>query len=124
MDKKNCENGKEKKIRELLATNKPLLLEIRTECCDDTYLTERIFQKIENEFNNDIRIARIDYKTYKKLFPDVDFQNFPMVAIIKNKVVSKAINGNMSRTNLKALAYDLIKINQTTAKAIMDKKNK
>jgi thioredoxin-like negative regulator of GroEL len=122
MNKKNCENGKEKKILELLSTSKPLLLEIRAECCDDSYLTERIIQKIESEFNNDIRIARLDYKTYKNVFPHAEVKSFPMVALIKDGTVSKVIYGNMSRTNLKALANDLLETNKQTAKEIITKK--
>jgi hypothetical protein len=122
MNKKKCENGKEKKFLELLSTSKPLLLEIRGECYDDSYLTERIIQKIESEFNNDIKIARLDYKTFKNVFPHADIQNFPMVALIKDRTLSKVINGNMSRTNLKVLANDLLKSNPPISKEVITKK--
>jgi thioredoxin-like negative regulator of GroEL len=114
MNKKNSENGNEKKIRELLSSNKPLLLEVRAECCDHSIFIETIIRKIENEFDNNIRIARIDYKTYKNLLPGTDVENFPTVLLIKDKNVSKVINGTISRTNLKALANEVLESNQAT----------
>ena len=114
MNTKNCSNGKEKKIKELLSSNKPLLLEVRAECCDHSNLIEAIIQKIENEFNNSIRIARIDYKTYKNLLPGINVENFPTVLLIKDKSVSKVINGSISRTNLKALANEVLDSSQKT----------
>ena len=114
MNTNNYSNGKEKKIQELLLSNKPLLLEVRAECCDHSDLIETIIQKIENEFNNCIRIARIDYKTYKNLLPGTEVENFPTVLLIKDKTVSKVINGTISRTNLKALANEVLESNQET----------
>ena len=114
MNTNNCSNVKEKKIKELLLSNKPLLLEVRAECCDHSNLIETIIQRIENEFNNSIRIARIDYKTYKNLLPGTDVENFPTVLLIKDKNVSKIINGTISRTNLKALANEILDSDQKT----------
>ena len=114
MSTNNCSNGKEKKIQELLLSNKPLLLEVREDCCDHSILIETIIQKIENEFNNSIKIARIDYKTYKNLLPGTDIENFPTVLLIKDKNVSKVINGTISRTNLKALANEILESDQGT----------
>lgn len=114
MSTDNCSSGKEKKIQELLLSNKPLLLEVRAECCDHSNLIETIIQKIENEFNNSIKIARIDYKTYKNLLPGTDVENFPTVLLIKDKNVSKVINGTISRANLKALANEILERNQET----------
>jgi len=122
MNKKKCGNEKEKKILDLLSNNKPLILEIREECCGDSYFTETIIRKIENEFNNNIRIARIDYKTYKNLLPDVEVQNFPIVALIKDRKISKVINGNMSRSNLKELANDLLSSDLTIEEKNITKK--
>jgi len=138
MNKKNSENGNEKNIQELLSSNKPLLLEVRAEYCDHSIFIiqellssnkplllevraeycdhsifiETIIRKIENEFDNRIRIARIDYQTYKKLLPGIDVENFPTVLLIKDKKVSKEINGTISRTNLKVLANEVLKNNQ------------
>jgi len=114
MNKKNSEKGNENKVRELLSCNKPLLLEVRAECCDHSIFIETIIRKIENEFDNSIRIARIDYQTYKNLLPGTDVENFPTVLLIKDKNVSKVINGTISRTNLKALANEVLESNQTT----------
>ncbi len=114
MNNKNSENGNENKIRALLSSNKPLLLEVRAECCDHSVFIETIIRKIENEFNNSIRIARIDYQTFKNLLPGSDVENFPTVLLIKDKNVSKVINGAISRTNLKALANEVLESNQET----------
>ena len=114
MTTNNDSKGNEKKIRELLSSNKPLLLEVRAECCDHSIFIETIIRKIENEFDNSIRIARIDYQTYKNLLPGTDVENFPTVLLIKDKNVSKVINGPISRTNLKSLANEVLESNQAT----------
>jgi len=114
MSKYVSENVNENKVRELLSSNKPLLLEVRAECCNHSIFIETIIRKIENEFDNSIRIARIDYQTYKNLLPGTDVENFPTVLLIKDKNVSKVINGTISRTNLKALAMEVLKNNQAT----------
>jgi len=114
MSKYVSENVNENKVRELLSSNKPLLLEVRAECCNHSIFIETIIRKIENEFDNSIRIARIDYQTYKNLLPGTDVENFPTVLLIKDKNVSKVINGTISRTNLKALANEVLESNQTT----------
>jgi thioredoxin 1 len=119
MTKINSKNGNENKIRELMSSNKPLLLEVRAECCDHSIFIDTIIKKIENEFDNSIRIARIDYQTYKKLLPGIDVENFPTVLLIKDKKVSKEINGTISRTNLKALANEALENNQTSEEEII-----
>ena len=98
----NSKNGNENKIRELMSSNKPLLLEVRAECCDHSIFIDTIIKKIENEFDNSIRIARIDYQTYKKLLPGIDVENFPTVLLIKDKKVSKEINGYYFPNKLKS----------------------
>ena len=119
MNKKIFENGNKNKIRELLSSNKPLLLEVRTECCDHSIFIETIIRKIENEFDNSIKIARIDYQTYKNLLLGIDVENFPTVLLIKDKNVSKVINGTISRTNLKALANEALENDQTSDEEII-----
>jgi thiol-disulfide isomerase/thioredoxin len=124
MNKKKSENANEKKIQELLSSNKPLLLEVRAECCDHSIFIETIIRKIENEFDNSIRIARIDYQTYKNLLPGKDIEHFPTVLLIKDKNVSKVIGGTISRTNLKALANEVLESNHPSEENILSKQSK
>ncbi len=108
MKKTATGNDEAKKLKELLSNNKLVLLEVRETCCSYSYLIDSIIEKIENEFDNNIRIARTDYETYKKLFREIEIESFPTVLLINNKNVFKKINGTISRTNLKNLANELL----------------
>lgn len=103
-------NENKKYVWELLLSDKPILLEVRVECCNSTFI-EAIIQKIENEFNNKIKIARMEYQTYKNLLPGTDVKNFPTVLLIKDKNVIKVFDGPISRSNLKAIATEALKSN-------------
>ena len=114
MSKNTSENSEEKKIRELLSSNKPALLEVRAECCGNFNLIESFIQKIESEFNNDIRIARIDYETYKDLLPGLKLESFPTILLLKDGTVFKRINGTISRINLNSLVDELLNNHPTS----------
>lgn len=87
------------------------MLEVRAECGVNSILIEAIIQKIENEYNNDTRIARIDYKTHRALLPNLKLENFPTVLLMKGSKLIKRTDGTISRTNLKNLVNELIESN-------------
>jgi thioredoxin-like negative regulator of GroEL len=95
-----------------LLNNKPLLIEVRAECCGGSNLINSIVQRIESEFNNDIRIFRIDYKTQKELLPEIVLESIPTVLLMKGGKLLKILNGTIARANLKTIVNDLYKSNQ------------
>ena len=64
MNKKIPENNMETRVDKLKSSSKPILLEVRTECCTQSNIIDKIIKKIEEEYSNQIHIARIDYKTH------------------------------------------------------------
>lgn len=100
-------------VNKIKLSNKPILLEVRNECCIQSEITDRIIKKIENEFNNRILVARIDYKTHRALFPELLLDSLPTVLLMNNSRLIKSVNGTISRINLKDLVAELIE-NQLT----------
>jgi thioredoxin 1 len=108
MDEKISRNSTQSSIKELITNDKPRLIEVRAECCTPSYIIDKIIEKIENEYNNDIQIARIDYETHKSLFPDIELHTFPTVLLLKGNRLVKSLNITLSRSNLASLASELI----------------
>jgi thioredoxin-like negative regulator of GroEL len=107
MNKNKPENKTETKVDKLKSSSKPILLEVRTECSIHSDSVDKIIKKIEEEYSNKIHIARIDYKTHKKLFPDLKLDSFPTVLLMNGSKLIKSVNGTISRTNLKNLVNEL-----------------
>jgi thioredoxin-like negative regulator of GroEL len=102
-------------VDKIKLSNKPILLEVRNECCIQSEITDKIIKKIENEFNNRILVARIDYKTHRALFPELLLDSLPTVLLMNNSRLIKSINGTISRINLKNLVTELIESQLTKA---------
>ena len=107
MNKKIPENNTETKVDKLKSSSKPILLEVRTECSIQSNIIDKIIKKIEEEYSNQIHIARIDYKTHEKLFPHLKLDSLPTVILMNGNKLVKTVNGTISRTNLKNLVNEL-----------------
>ena len=108
MNEELSENPAVTNIKDLLSCKKPILLEVRSEYCIHSNIIDKIFQKVENEYNNNISIARIDYETYQELFPDLVLESFPTVLLLKGCKLIKIVNGALSRSNLHNLINELM----------------
>ena len=54
-------------MKDLLVSNKPVLLEVRDDksCCSQ--LIAPVISRIENEFDNSIKVVRIDFESHKEI---------------------------------------------------------
>ena len=95
-------------VKDLLVSKKPVLLEVRNDKCKCSHLITPVFSKIENEFDNSIKIVRIDYETHKEFLQKFNVESFPTILLLKNGKVMKQINGTISRKNLKSLVMELL----------------
>ena len=107
MNKKIPENNTVTTVDKLKLSNKPILLEVRTECSIHSDIIDKIIQKIEDEYNNEIYIARIDFKTHKALFPNLKLDSIPAVLLLNGNKLVRSVNGSLSRSNLKNLVNEL-----------------
>lgn len=96
-------------MKDLLVSKKPVLLEVRENksCC--SHLIAPVISRIENEFNNSIKVARIDYETNKDLLKKLKVDSFPTIVLLRGGKVMKQISGTVSRSNLKSLVMELLK---------------
>jgi len=96
-------------LKDLLVSKKPVLLEVRENksCC--SHLIAPVIFRIENEFDNSIKVARIDYESHKEFLKKLNVDSFPTIVLLKGGKVMKQISGTVSRTNLKSLVMELLK---------------
>ena len=95
-------------MKDLLVSKKPVLLEVRDDksCCSQ--LIAPVISRIENEFDNSVKIVRIDYESHKEFLQKLNVESFPTVLLLKNGNVMKQINGTISRGNIKSLVMELL----------------
>jgi len=63
---------------------------------------------LENEFNNSIKVVRIDYESHKEFLQKFKVESLPTILLLKSGKVMKQINGTISRRNLKSLVMELL----------------
>jgi thioredoxin-like negative regulator of GroEL len=85
-----------------------VLLEVRDDksCCSQ--LIAPVISRIENEFDNSIKVVRIDYESHKEILQKLEVESFPTIVLLKGGKVMKKINGTISRGNLKSLVMELL----------------
>jgi thioredoxin-like negative regulator of GroEL len=108
VDQNNSKSKKVGDLKKLLSGTKPIVLEVRTEYCVNSKLTDVIIQKIEKEYNEDIRIARIDIETHRELLPRIKLNGCPSILLMKGNKAIKKSRGKLTRSNLKSLVEEII----------------
>ena len=86
-------NLEENSLRELLNIKKPVLMEIRADWCGGSHIIAPIIEKIEEEYNNKIRIVRVNFESHKDYLLDIGVTNVPTVLLMNGGKVLKKING-------------------------------
>ena len=95
-------------LEDLLVSEKPVLLEVREDksCCSN--LIAPVISCIENEFDNSIKVVRIDYESHKEFLQKLKVESYPTILLLKNGKLMKQIDGTISRSNLKILVMELL----------------
>ena len=85
-----------------------MLLEVRDDksCCSQ--LIAPVISRIENEFDNSIKVVRIDYESHKEFLQKLNVEYFPTIVLLKRGKVIKRISGTISRGNIKSLVMELL----------------
>ena len=95
-------------LKDLLVSKKPVLLEVREHkiCC--SHLIAPVISRIENEFDNSIKVARIDYESHKEFLEKLNVDSFPTIVLLKEGKVMKQVRGTVSRSNINSLVMELL----------------
>jgi thioredoxin 1 len=101
-------NIEESSLKELLKMKKPMLIEIRADWCGGSHIIAPIIAKIENEYNNRVKIVRVNYESHKNFLLEFGVVNVPTVLLMIDGQVLKKINGTISRRNLEILVKELL----------------
>ena len=95
-------------MEDILDCKKPVLLEVRENKSTCSHLIGPVISRIENEFDNSIKVARIDFETHKEILNKLNVESFPTIVLLKGGRVIKQIRGTVSRSNLRDLVMELL----------------
>jgi thioredoxin 1 len=95
-------------LEELVNSHSKIILEVRADWCGDSHIITPIIKKIEDEFNNDIKVVRVAYDTHKEFLHKLNVNSIPVVLLIKDGKMANKIDGTISRADLKNLVQDLL----------------
>lgn len=108
-------NENENRLLDVISTkNKPSLVEVRANWSGDSHIMDLIINKIEEEFQKQIKVIRIDFEINKELLIQFGVESAPAILLIRNGQVVEVIKETLSRKNLKKIVRELITMNDTS----------
>jgi len=119
MENSTDHRKKEKQLLVKMHTNnKPAMVEVRAEWSGGSHLMDLIINKIEDEFQNQLRVVRIDFETHKELLSQFGVDSAPAVLFISRGQVVEVIKETLSRKNLEKLVRGWIIRDSTSIEEI------
>lgn len=88
--------------------DKLTMVEVRAEWSGGTHLMDLIIKKIEREFQEQIRVERIDFETSKKLLSQFGVESAPAILFISKGQIIEVIKETLSQKNLEIVIRNLI----------------
>ncbi|MFC2103185.1 thioredoxin family protein [Bacteroidota bacterium] len=94
--------------------HKPALVEVQAKWSGESHLMELIINKIEEEFQNQVEVIRIDFEANRELLILFGIECAPAVLFISRGQIVEVIKKTLSRKKLKQLVRDFIIRNNTS----------
>jgi thioredoxin 1 len=95
-------------LEEIINNHSIILCEVRADWCGGSHIIAPVIKKIEDEFNNEIKVVRVAYDTHKEFLYKFNVNSIPVVLLIKDGKLVNKIDGTISRENLKNLILELL----------------
>ena len=92
-----------------ITRNKLALVEVQAKWSGGSHLMHLIINKVEEEFQNQINVLRIDFENHKDLLNQFGVDSAPALVFISRGQVVEVIKETLSRKNLERLVYEIIK---------------
>lgn len=99
----------EKRLLAEISTNcKPALVVVQACWSGGSHLMDLIVNKIEGEFQDQIKVIRIDLDVYKELLSQFGIENVPAFLLISKGQIVEIIKETLSRKSLEQIVRNLI----------------
>ena len=99
---------------EIPSNHKPTLVEVQTKWSGESHLMELIINKIEQDFQDQVKVLRIDFEVNRELLILFGVESAPAVLFISRGQIVEVIKKTLSRKKLKQLVRDFIIKNNTS----------
>ena len=94
--------SKENFAREVLNSNKPVLLDFYADWCGPCRMVGPIVSEIANE-RNDVKVGKINVDEQPELAAQFQVMSIPMLAVIKNGKIENQVVGYRSKEQIEAM---------------------
>lgn len=94
--------NKENFAREVLNSNKPVLLDFYADWCGPCRMVGPIVSEIANE-RNDVKVGKINVDEQPELAAQFQVMSIPMLAVIKNGKLENQVVGYRSKEQIEAM---------------------
>ncbi|MDX1700090.1 MAG: thioredoxin family protein [Melioribacteraceae bacterium] len=89
------------------------LVEVRADWSGCSHLMDLMVNKIEEQFNGQIKVVRINFDTNQRLLGEFGVENAPAILFIKNGQVIEIIKNTLSQKDLENIVNNLIAANES-----------
>ena len=96
-------------LMNVLSHNQHLILvEVRAKWSGGSHLMDLIVNKLEEQFQTQLRVVRLDFETYRELLIHFGVEGAPAILFINKGQVVEVINETLSQKNLENLIHSHI----------------
>lgn len=85
--------------------HKLTLVEVRANWSGGSHLMDLIVNRVEKQFDSQIRVVRIDFETHKEILFQFGVEGAPAILLICKGQVVEVINETLSQKNLEGLIH-------------------
>jgi len=104
----NYKINKKKLLAEISTNCKPALVVVQACWSGGSHLMDLIVNKIEEEFQEQIKVLRIDLDVHKELLSQFGIESVPAILLISKGQIIEIIKETLSRKSLEQIVRNLI----------------
>ena len=104
----NYKKNEKKLLAEISANCKPALVVVQACWSGGSHLMDLIVNKIEEEFQDQIKVIRIDLDVHKELLSQFGIESVPAFLLISKGQIIEIIKETLSRKSLEQIVRNLI----------------
>ncbi len=112
----NYKKNEKRLLAEISTNRKPALVVVQACWSGGSHLMDLIVNKIEEEFQEQIKVIRIDLDVHKELLSQFGIESVPAILLISKGQIIEIIKETLSRKSLEQIVRNLIFRNGISSK--------
>ena len=112
----NYKKNEKRLLAEISTNRKPALVVVQACWSGGSHLMDLIVNKIEEEFQEQIKVLRIDLDVHKELLSQFGIESVPAILLISKGQIIEIIKETLSRKSLEQIVRNLIFRNGISSK--------